>query len=140
MQTPWIRRGDRRGKAAALLLFGAAVLLALLIVVLARLRAPGPSVGAKYLVSPVGPVPQADAFVWKRPKGAVKFFFELLDQGGTLLWSQTTRDTTLLLPTDLMLNSNRVYRWRVTYTYADGVSMPTNDESFQVSPPPRGAR
>lgn len=133
MPSKRVRERVPEGKAAALLLFGAAALLLLVVLVLARLREPGPASERKYLVSPVGPVAHADAFVWKRPKGAVRFFVELLDQDGTLLWSQTTRDTTLALPGSAALPPNRVFRWRVTYTFADGVSLPTNDESFQLT-------
>jgi hypothetical protein len=131
-----IRIASHRGRAAAFLLAGAAVLLVLAVVLLAKVRAPGPVVERKYLLSPVGPVGAADAFVWNRPRGAERFFLELMDQDGTLLWSQATRDTMLLLPDGLGFSANRVYRWRITYTFADGVSMPTNDETFQVLSPP----
>lgn len=130
------RIASRRGRAAALLLAGAAVLLVLAVVLLARVRAPGPVVERKYLLSPVGPVGAADAFVWNRPKGAERFFLEVMDQDGTLLWSQATRDTVLLRPGGLRFSANRIYRWRITYTFTDGVSLPTNDETFQVLSPP----
>ena len=81
---------------------------------------------------------EARRFTWKRPRGAAKFYVELFDQDGTLLWSQSTADTTLPLPDRLGLSTNRVYRWRVTYTFADGVSLPTNDESFMLAPGPAG--
>ncbi|MBM3320701.1 MAG: hypothetical protein FJY73_08520 [Candidatus Eisenbacteria bacterium] len=130
------RIASRRGRAAALLLAGAAVLLVLAVVLLARVRAPGPVVGRKYLLSPIGPVGAADAFVWNRPNGAERFFLEVMDQDGMLLWSQATRDTMLPCPGGLGFSANRIYRWRVTYTFADGVSLPTNDETFQVLSPP----
>ncbi|MFH1681032.1 MAG: hypothetical protein ABIH26_10350 [Candidatus Eisenbacteria bacterium] len=138
MNAPRFRIVLRRGRAAAYLLASAALLLLLAVVLLSKIRAPGPVVEKKYLVSPIGPVHAADEFVWKRPRGAERFFLELMDQDGTLLWSQSTRDTTLALPDGLAFSTNRVYRWRVTYTFADGVSLPTNDESFQLLSGPRG--
>jgi hypothetical protein len=122
------------GTAVALLLAATAALLVALILFLARARPRGPVTGKKYLASPVGTVAGVDRFVWNRPKGAVRFYLELFEQNGTLLWSQATADTTLALPARLGLSTNRVYRWRVTYTFADGVSLSTNDESFMIPP------
>jgi len=135
------REGRRGGTGAALLLFAAAALVLLLVGLLTRLRAPGPVTERRYLVDPVGPVEgPVERFVWKRPEGAVRFYLELREQDGRLLWSESTADTTLPLPATLPLAGNRVYHWKISYTFQDGVSLETGDEAFQVVPPRREER
>lgn len=123
------------------LLLAAALLAAGVVTALLRLSPPGAPVSRKVTIEPAGAVrAPMGRFVWGRLEGAERFRIELADQGGSLIWTATTADTVLPPPRELEFDANRLYRWRVTTFFADGLSLESDEESFQVLLPPGGDR
>lgn len=115
------------------LLIAVALLLLIALLLFLRNATPRTAGGKRYLLSPSGVMNEpVERFVWRRPEGAQHFQIELFAQDGTILWRENTADTTLALPETIILSSNRVYRWKVTYTFPDGVSLSTNDRAFEI--------
>lgn len=52
-------------------------------------------------------------FTWTRVPAATSYQPELIDESGLVVWTQTTPDTSLSLPSNITLTPGRTYRWRV---------------------------
>lgn len=52
-------------------------------------------------------------FMWTRVPAATSYQPELIDDSGIIVWTATTPDTSLSLPTNIILTPGRMYRWRV---------------------------
>ncbi|MFH1277233.1 MAG: hypothetical protein ABIK65_02500 [Candidatus Eisenbacteria bacterium] len=119
------------------LLLAAALLAAGLVVALLRLTPPGAPAARRVSIEPSGAVrAPMEFFVWRRLEGAERFRLELTARDGSLLWTATTTDTILQAPRGLEFDPTRIYRWRITSTFADGLTLAADEETFQVLPPP----
>lgn len=78
-----------------------------------------------------GLVPSSGAqFVWAAA-AAESYSFVLLEEDGTPRWSAETRDTTVTLPEEAVLEPGRIYFWRVN-ALTDGISATTGATRIQV--------
>jgi hypothetical protein len=74
-------------------------------------------------ISLVAPRERLDAgrtFTWRSTGGESRYRFQLRDAEGGVLFDTVTRDTTLVLPTDVPVSPDREYRWWVRSERPDG--------------------
>ncbi len=97
-------------------------------------RGGGDSVG---LVYPVGEVAAATPlrFVWHAVPDVLRYNFELLAENGELLFSQSTADTSLSLPTRVSLQPGNSFRWWVLATRQDGSQVRATPQPFHLITP-----
>lgn len=74
--------------------------------------------------------PQSLHFTW-HAHSADGYRFVLLQEDGTPIWSFETTDTSLGLPSSVVLEPGRTYFWRVD-ALADGISASSGAHRFQV--------
>lgn len=80
----------------------------------------------------VGGATDSLVFTW-RSVGADVYRFALLSESGEPLWTRDTPDTSLSLPSTVVLTPGRAYWWRVDAT-AEGVVATTGARRLQVAP------
>jgi hypothetical protein len=73
-------------------------------------------------------------FAWRGTEGQPLFRLTLSDVSGKELWSEQTRDTTLVLPGNMSLDPGRTYFWYVDALGADGRSLTTRTRRFSTAP------
>jgi hypothetical protein len=73
-------------------------------------------------------------FAWRGTGGQPLFRLTLSDVSGKELWSEQTRDTTLVLPGNVSLDPGRTYFWYVDALGADGRSLTTRTRRFSTVP------
>jgi anti-sigma factor RsiW len=92
--------------------------------------------GAFALVSPSeSTVPaRGSVFRWHSASTASTYRLTITDSAGTPVWSQTTGDTSVVLPDSVVLRTGARYRWYVDALGADGRSATTGVRSFTTRP------
>ena len=76
-------------------------------------EAPVTAIVAPQIVAPSGPVELFTRLVWGSAPGADSYHVRLFGSDGTVLWEQSTTDTTAALPDSLRLVAGRSYYWKV---------------------------
>ena len=71
-------------------------------------------------------------FVWHNQPGQPLFRLSLSDASGRELWAKDTRDTTLVLPANVILAPGRTYFWNVDALGADGRSHAARTQRFTL--------
>ena len=74
--------------------------------------------GAVDVVVPIAPpdgaqTDRSPAFAWHPAPSVERYVFELLDGAGAPIFTMTTADTVVALPTDVTLRPGAAYRWIV---------------------------
>ncbi|MFI5209488.1 MAG: hypothetical protein ACHQ2E_03495 [Gemmatimonadales bacterium] len=90
------------------------------------------------VVSPVGTALAQPAlqFVWHAVPGVATWHFELLDaEGGAVLVSASSSDTTFVLPDSVSLQPGRSYAWRVQGADSGGAQPRSAAVRFALSQP-----
>jgi len=83
-------------------------------------------------VAPVGEIPTGPVtFVWHSVEGAIAFDLEVTRPDGSVVSSETARDTVLLVDAD-WLGTPGNYSWWVTARFLDGTSRRSQVEGFTV--------
>ncbi|HXY29144.1 MAG TPA: hypothetical protein VEI06_00420 [Gemmatimonadaceae bacterium] len=82
------------------------------------------------IVSPRETVPEASAhaLVWRQAPGALRYTVSMISSDGTKLYSGTTPDTTLTVPSSVHLPAGQTVEWWVRAEMSDG----TRRESVPV--------
>jgi putative zinc finger protein len=73
-------------------------------------------------------------FAWASQSGRPLYRLTLTDGSGKALWIQSTVDTLLSLPADVVLDSGRTYFWYVDALDSTGTSLTTGTRRFSVAP------
>jgi hypothetical protein len=71
-------------------------------------------------------------FAWHAIENAVTYRLTITDEAGDEMWSQTTSDTSLLLPAGARLAPGRTYFWYVDALRSDGASATSGVRRFQI--------
>jgi hypothetical protein len=74
-------------------------------------------------------------FHWKEIHESAAYRFSLLDGSGAVLWTADIRDTSILLPSSVVLQPGFTYLWRVESSFADN-TLRSALHAFTYSPPP----
>ena len=70
-------------------------------------------------------------FVWSPLAGAISYKLELTDGDARMVWTASTADTLMALPTSVALQSGTNYFWRVDAIAADGTMRSTATHEFR---------
>lgn len=82
-----------------------------------------------------GPVaPDGVVFVWRRVAHDAFYRLTLTDQGGDVLWTESTADTVLPLPPSVTLERNHFYLWYVDVLLPDARSATSGVQRFSTAP------
>ena len=76
-------------------------------------------------------------FAWRTVPSAQRYLMVLVDQKGNEVFASTTRDTTVILPDSIKLQSGGVYLWWVQTELSDGTTATAVTETIRVK---NGAR
>lgn len=71
-------------------------------------------------------------FVWRGADADAVYRLTLSDEVGRTLWNESTGDTTLVLPDEVVLQAGATYFWRVDALLRTGRSATTRVRSFTV--------
>jgi anti-sigma factor RsiW len=142
-----IVHADRRARVARRVVATAAGLATLTAIVVATTtprmstlrssnrQAATPSVlGAVAPIGEVAGTPKQVRFVWRSAASAVEYRLTVADSTGSVLWSQTSTDTVIGLPSELALRAGATYYWFVDGLLADGRSLTTGSREFRLAP------
>lgn len=88
--------------------------------------------GSLAAIEPIGEVPTGPVtFVWHSVEGALAFDLEVTRPDGSVVSSETTRDTVLLVDAD-WVGTPGTYSWWVTARFLDGTSQRSDVEDVIV--------
>ena len=96
---------------------------------------PAASAGAVAIVSPApdGPLDASSrTFTWRRDDGS-SYKITVTDETGKSIWSQTTSDTTAVLPLSIELTPGSRYFWYVDALRPDGRSVTSGINGFNAA-------
>lgn len=99
-------------------------------------EAPGSRASAVTIVTPASEsvvAPSELVFTWNAVGDAV-YRLTVTDRGGDPLWSGETRDTTMLLPSLVVLEPATAYLWYVDALLPDGRTVTTGVRRFETIP------
>ncbi len=74
------------------------------------------------------------AFRWRSPSAEASYRITVTNEIGDLLWSETTSDTTIVPPRDVVLQAGRVYFWYVDALLPNGESATSGVRRLKVVP------
>jgi hypothetical protein len=88
------------------------------------------------LVSPEGSVAPAPALTltWRRTPGATGYQVELVGARGDSIYAAATPDTSLILPTGVVLEAGQEYLWTVRARLADRTQVGSTPLRFRIQP------
>jgi hypothetical protein len=72
-------------------------------------------------------------FVWRPADGETRYRYTLTNVLGEDIWSFDTADTSLVVPTQVVLEIGESYLWYVDALYRDGRSVTTGTRRFELS-------
>lgn len=78
--------------------------------------------------------PDSLVLVWRRAGADVLYRLAVTDAGGGVIWTGSTSDTTLLVPSAAELRRGQVYYWYADVLYPDGRSATTGVHRFRTAP------
>lgn len=73
-------------------------------------------------------------FIWSGMKNSIGYQVVLYRENGTMLWQGTSRDTSLALPSDVVLQQGKTYLWRVETFFPDQSNYESKLNAFLYSP------
>jgi hypothetical protein len=71
--------------------------------------------------------------VW-RPSSPAGYRFRLFAENGVPLWSAFVRDTTLTLPSSVVLESGKNYLWSIEVPFTDSITERPTFHAFSFRP------
>lgn len=75
-------------------------------------------------------------FQWNAVGASSAYRFNLLEGSGALLWNTDVRDTSVVLPSSVVLQPGFTYLWRIESFLADNTIARSALHAFTYSPPP----
>jgi hypothetical protein len=89
------------------------------------------------LLQPSGRITQSEAlrFAWRRAPSATSYRFELIGPTGDSVFTATTSDTVVLLPSSVRVESGSEYVWSVRGFSADGSLAASASLRFRLAQP-----
>ena len=64
-------------------------------------------------ISPIGPTPEVAALVWNRVAGADQYRTTLYSAEGSVMWRETTTDSSVAVPDSISFQPGLSYLWKV---------------------------
>jgi hypothetical protein len=97
---------------------------------------PSATTAAPVSIAPVGSVGSVARLVWSSVPSADRYRVRLFTGDGSVLWENTTSDTSLVLPTAIRLTPRVAYFWNVEARTALARWAPSDLARFTVTGPP----
>lgn len=76
----------------------------------------------------------AARFQWSRVPYALVYDVSLLQEDGRVMWTATTKDTTLTVPSNIVLQQGKRYLWKVEAFFPDETKLGSKLHAFTYSP------
>jgi hypothetical protein len=90
-----------------------------------------------HAVAPIGTVDSVPLLQWTSVPNADQYHVRLFNADGTVLWAQTTGDTTAAMPTTVAIRPNSTYSWMVEAQTGFGRQAPSELINFSLRTPRR---